>query len=222
MSGGRLSQREPPSTRFILPNPLVMPAGTDLVALGADLEPGTLLAAYRSGLFPMPVDPGKRRSRIAWYSPDPRGLIPLDGLKISKSLRKSIQRYEVRVDTDFRGVMERCADPDRTGRWITTEFLDAYEQLFDLGWAQSYETYLDGKLVGGLYGVRINNFFAGESMFHDATDASKVALVHLVDRLNDSGATLLDTQWLTEHLASLGGCEVSRQDYFRLLAAAID
>ena len=222
MSRGRLPQREPPSTRFVLPNPLVTPAGTDLVALGADLEPGTLLAAYRSGMFPMPVDPGKRRSKIAWYSPDPRGLIPLDGLKISKSLRKSIQRYEVRVDTDFRGVMERCADPDRSGRWITTEFLDAYEQLFDLGWAQSYETYLDGELVGGLYGVRIHNFFAGESMFHNATDASKVALVHLVDRLNDSGATLLDTQWLTEHLASLGGCEVSRQDYLRLLAAAID
>lgn len=222
MGRGRLPQREPPSTRFVLPNPLLTPAGTDLVALGADLEPGTLLAAYRSGMFPMPVDPGKRRSKIAWYSPDPRGLIPLDGLKISKSLRKSIQRFEVRVDTDFRGVMERCADPDRTGRWITTEFLDAYEQLFELGWAQSYETYLDGKLVGGLYGVRINNFFAGESMFHDATDASKVALVHLVDRLNDSGATLLDTQWLTEHLASLGGCTVSRQDYFRLLASAID
>jgi leucyl/phenylalanyl-tRNA--protein transferase len=118
--------------------------------------------------------------------------------------------------------MERCADPERAGRWITPEFLDAYEQLFDLGWAQSYETYLDGELVGGLYGIRIHNFFAGESMFHNATDASKVALVHLVDRLNDSGATLLDTQWLTEHLASLGGCEVSRQEYLRLLAAAID
>ena len=170
----------------------------------------------------MPVDPGKRRGKIAWYSPDPRGLIPLDGLKISKSLRKSIQRYEVRIDTDFRGVMERCADPDRAGRWITAQFIDAYEQLFDLGWAQSYETYLDGKLVGGLYGVRIDNFFAGESMFHDTPDASKVALVHLVDRLNDSGATLLDTQWLTDHLASLGGHEVSRRDYLRLLAAALD
>jgi leucyl/phenylalanyl-tRNA--protein transferase len=222
MSTGRLPRREPPPTRFVLPNPLVTPPGTDLVALGADLEPGTLLAAYRAGMFPMPVDPGKRRSKVAWYSPDPRGIIPLDGLKISKSLRKSIQRYEVRVDTDFQGVMERCADPDRTGRWITAEFVDAYKQLFDLGWAQSYETYLDGKLVGGLYGVRIDNFFAGESMFHDTPDASKVALVHLVDRLNDSGATLLDTQWLTDHLASLGGHEVSRRVYLRLLAAALD
>lgn len=222
MSTGRIPRREPPSTRFVLPNPLVTPSGTDLVALGADLEPGTLLAAYRAGMFPMPVDPGKPRSKVAWYSPDPRGLIPLDGLKISKSLRKSIQRYEVRVDTDFRGVMERCADPDRAGRWITAEFIDAYEQLFDLGWAHSFETYLDGKLVGGLYGVQIDNFFAGESMFHDATDASKVALVHLVDQLNDSGATLLDTQWLTDHLASLGGHEVSRRDYLRLLAASVD
>jgi leucyl/phenylalanyl-tRNA--protein transferase len=222
MSTGRLPRREPPPTRFVLPNPLVTPPGTDLVALGADLKPGTLLAAYRAGMFPMPVDPGKRRSKVAWYSPDPRGIIPLDGLKISKSLRKSIQRYEVRVDTDFQGVMERCADPDRTGRWITAEFVDAYKQLFDLGWAQSYETYLDGKLVGGLYGVRIDNFFAGESMFHDTTDASKVALVHLVDRLNDSGAILLDTQWLTDHLASLGGREVSRRDYLHLLAAALD
>ena len=221
MSTGRIPRREPPSTRYVLPNPLVTPPGTDLVALGADLEPGTLLAAYRAGMFPMPVDPGKRRGKIAWYSPDPRGLIPLDGLKISKSLRKSIQRYEVRIDTDFRGVMERCADPDRAGRWITAHFIDAYEQLFDLGWAQSYETYLDGKLVGGLYGVRIDNFFAGESMFHDTPDASKVALVHLVDRLNDSGATLLDTQWLTDHLASLGGHEVSRRDYLCLLAAAL-
>ena len=191
------------------------------MALGADLEPGTLLAAYRTGLFPMPVDPNRRRSKIAWYSPDPRGVIPLDGLIVSKSLRSSCRRFDVRMNTDFRGVMERCADPHRQGRWITPEFVDAYVRLAELGWAHSVETYLDGELVGGLYGVRVNGFFAGESMFHDANDASKVALVHLVNHLNATGAVLLDTQWATDHLASLGAIEVSRNDYVRLLAHAI-
>ncbi len=204
-----------------MPNPVVMDEGKELVALGADLEPGTLLAAYRTGLFPMPVDPGKRRSKIAWYSPDPRGVIPLDGLVISKSLRKSCRRFEVTMDTDFRGVMERCADPGRPGRWITPEFVDAYTRLAELGWTQSVEVRRDGELVGGLYGVRINRFFAGESMFHDARDASKVALVHLVEHLNATDALLLDAQWATDHLASLGAIEVSRRRYAQLLAAAV-
>jgi leucyl/phenylalanyl-tRNA--protein transferase len=214
-------QREPPPTPYVLPDPMACEPSQDVVALGADLEPGTLLAAYRTGLFPMPVNPGKRRSKIAWYSPDPRGIIPLDGLVVSKSLRASRRKYEVRVNTAFREVMERCADPDRDGRWITTEFVDAYVRLAELGWAHSVETYLDGELVGGLYGIRINRFFAGESMFHTATDASKVALTHLVDRLNADGAELLDTQWLTPHLESLGGIEVSREDYLTLLAHAV-
>lgn len=212
---------EPPATRFALPDPRAAPAGTDLVALGADLSPGTLLAAYRAGLFPMPVDPSKRRSRIAWYSPDPRGIIPLDGLKVSKSLRRSTERFEVRVDTDFRAVMVACADPDRAGSWITEEFIGAYERLFRLGWAHSVETYLDGRLVGGLYGIRINRLFAGESMFHLESDASKVALVHLVGLLNQSGATLLDTQWCTDHLASLGCVEIDRDDYLCRLRCAV-
>jgi len=203
-----------------LPDPLECEPGQDVVALGADLDPGTLLAAYRAGLFPMPVDPRRRRSKIAWYSPDPRGIIPLDGLVVSKSLRASCRKYEVRVDTQFRAVMERCADPDRDGRWITKDFVDAYVRLADLGWAHSVEAYLDDELVGGLYGIGINRFFAGESMFHTASDASKVALVHLVDQLNDGGARLLDTQWLTPHLESLGGVEVSRRRYVELLADA--
>jgi leucyl/phenylalanyl-tRNA--protein transferase len=215
------SPLEPPATLYALPNPITSDPGKELVALGADLEPGTLLAAYRTGLFPMPVDPNRRRSKIAWYSPDPRGVIPLDGLIVSKSLRSSCLRFDVRMNTDFRGVMERCADPQRQGRWITPEFVNAYVRLAELGWAHSVETYLDGELVGGLYGVRINGFFAGESMFHDARDASKVALVHLVDHLNATGAVLLDTQWATDHLASLGAIEVSRIDYVRLLAHAI-
>jgi leucyl/phenylalanyl-tRNA--protein transferase len=219
--GGFGEQREPPPTPYVLPDPMACEPSQDVVALGADLEPGTLLAAYRTGLFPMPVNPGKRRSKIAWYSPDPRGIIPLDGLVVSKSLRASRRKYEVRVNTAFREVMERCADPDRDGRWITTEFVDAYVRLAELGWAHSVETYLDGELVGGLYGIRINRFFAGESMFHTATDASKVALTHLVDRLNADGAELLDTQWLTPHLESLGGIEVTREHYLTLLAHAV-
>ena len=215
------SPLEPPATQYALPNPITNDPGKELVALGADLEPGTLLAAYRTGLFPMPVDPNRRRSKIAWYSPDPRGIIPLDGLIVSKSLRSSCRRFDVRMNTNFRAVMERCADPERQGRWITSEFVDAYVRLAELGWAQSVETYLDGELVGGLYGVRINGFYAGESMFHDASDASKVALVHLVDHLNATGAVLLDTQWATDHLASLGAIEVRRNDYMRLLAHAI-
>ncbi len=212
---------EPPPTRYALPDPTTVEPGKELVALGADLEPGTLLAAYRTGLFPMPVDPRKRRSKIAWYSPDPRGIIPLDRLVVSKSLRASCRRIEVRMDTDFRTVMERCADPTRRGRWITAEFVDAYTRLAELGWAHSVEAYVDDRLVGGLYGVRINGLFAGESMFHDVTDASKVALVHLVDHLNATGATLLDTQWATDHLTSLGCIEVPRVRYVELLADAV-
>jgi leucyl/phenylalanyl-tRNA--protein transferase len=187
-----------------------------IVAIGADLEPGTLLAGYRAGLFPMPFD----RRRIAWFSPDPRGILPLDGLRITRSLRRSLQRYEVRVDTSFRTVMEECGDPRRSGAWINRSIVDAYDRLHRLGWAHSVETYLDGELVGGLYGVRIDRFFAGESMFHHATDASKVALVHLVDILRAVGVTLLDVQWTTPHLVSLGAVDVPRTTYLELLADA--
>ena len=190
---------------------------TGLVAVGADLAPGTLLAAYRAGLFPMPMD-GRR---IAWFSPDPRGIVPLDGLRVSRSLRRSMRRYDVMVDTRFGEVMRRCADPSRESGWITRQFVDAYTALHELGWAHSVETYRGGELVGGLYGVRINGLFAGESMFQTAPDASKVALVHLVDWLKAAGATLLDVQWTTPHLVSLGAVDVSRDRYRELLAAAI-
>lgn len=204
-----------------MPSPAEARPGVDLVALGADLQPGTILAAYRSGLFPMPVDPDKKRSKIAWYSPDPRGVLPLDGLKVSKSLRRSRRRYRVTTNTAFTQVMEACASPEREGRWITPEFVDAYSHMFDLGWAHSFEVWDDdNQLVGGLYGLRIDRFFAGEAMFHTATDASKVALVELVEWLNTSGATLLDVQWATPHLASLGVIEVPRREYLRRLADA--
>lgn len=192
---------------------------SDIVAVGADLEPATLLAAYRAGLFPMPFD----RRRIAWFSPDPRAILPLDGLQVSRSLRRSVAKFDAAVDTRFREVMEACGDPNRPGAWINGEFVDAYERLHELGWAHSIEV-LDpgsGELVGGVYGVLIGRFFAGESMFHRATDASKVALVHLVDWLRAIGVTLLDVQWQTPHLASLGVIEIERDDYLDRLREAI-
>lgn len=192
---------------------------SDIVAVGADLEPGTLLAAYRAGLFPMPFD----RRRIAWFSPDPRGILPLEGLHVSRSLRRSLRHFDVRMDTAFRDVMIGCADPARPGGWINRPFVDAYTRLHELGWAHSVEVVdASGDLVGGVYGVRIGGFFAGESMFHRATDASKVALVHLVEWLRSTGGALLDVQWTTPHLTSLGAVDLPRADYLRRLAEAID
>jgi leucyl/phenylalanyl-tRNA--protein transferase len=210
-----LSPIEPPPTKWRLPSP------TDadeygLVGVGADLEPGTLLSAYRGGLFPMPF----RKRLLGWWSPDPRGVLPLDAMHVSRSLRRNCRRFEIRCDTAFEEVIRGCGDPSRPHGWITEAFVTAYVRLHRLGWAHSVETWRDGRLVGGLYGVRINGFFAGESMFHVETDASKVALVALVDWLNESRATLLDVQWSTPHLASLGVVEISRTDYLRRLAVA--
>ncbi len=189
-----------------------------IVAVGADLEPGTLLSAYRAGLFPMPV----RRRTLAWWSPDPRGILPLDGLRLTRSLRRSTARYEVRVDTAFDAVIAACADPRRQHGWIDDRITEAYQRLHRLGWAHSVEAWTpEGDLAGGLYGVAIGGLFAGESMFHRRTDASKVALVHLVGLLERGGATLLDVQWTTDHLRSLGAVDVSREDYLDRLAAAL-
>ena len=207
---------EPWPSRWRLPDPNDADR-RGLCAVGADLEPGTLLAAYRHGLFPMPV----RKKLVGWWSPDPRGVLPLDGLRVSRSLRKSCARFEIRFDTRFRDVMQACGDPRRPHGWINAAFVDAYERLFELGWVHSVEAYRDGELVGGLYGVRINGFFAGESMFSHVTDASKVALVALVEWLNDTAATLLDVQWTTDHLASLGAVEVPRAAYLSLLREAV-
>jgi leucyl/phenylalanyl-tRNA--protein transferase len=208
---------EPPPTRWRLPDPEL--ADDDGIAgVGADLEPGTLVAAYRSGLFPMPLG---RRS-IAWFSPDPRAIIPLDGLRVSRSLRRSARRYVVRRDTRFAEVMLRCADPHRPGGWITPRFVKAYERMHRLGWANSVECFDEhDELVGGLYGIRIGGLFAGESMFHAATDASKVALLALVEWLRETEASLLDVQWMTPHLRSLGAVEVSRREYLERLAPAV-
>ena len=208
---------EPPPSRWTMPTEGPVD-DSDIVALGADLEPGTLLAAYRTGLFPMPFD----RRRIAWFSPDPRAIIPLDGLYVSRSLRRSMRHFDVTMDTDFRAVMAACGDPARPGSWINDAFIDAYHRLHELGWAHSIEI-LDrgGRLVGGLYGIRIGRFFAGESMFHHATDASKAALAHLVDWLGGTGAELFDVQWTTPHLVSLGAIDITRTEYLERLAHAV-
>jgi leucyl/phenylalanyl-tRNA--protein transferase len=192
-----------------------------VVAVGADLAPGTLLAAYRSGLFPMPVRE-RGRELLAWWSPDPRGILPLDGFRQSRSLRRSRARFEVRVDTAFEEVVDACADPRRPGRWITPAVRDAYVALHRLGWAHSVEAWApEGTLAGGLYGVAVGGLFAGESMFSAATDASKVALAALVDLLREGGAELLDVQWVTPHLATLGAVGVPRAEYLARVAAAV-
>ena len=211
---------EPPPTRWLLP-PASSADADGLVGVGADLEPGTLLAAYRSGLFPMPV---ARRGPIGWWSPDPRGVIPLDGLVVSRSLRASCRRYQIRVDTAFTEVIEACADPARPNGWITPEMQHAYGQLHRLGWAHSVEAWTsDGALAGGLYGVAIGGLFAGESMFYRQRDASKVALVALVEmlRAGDSAGRVLDVQWITPHLSSLGGFDLPRDRYLALLERAL-
>jgi leucyl/phenylalanyl-tRNA--protein transferase len=196
--------------------------GEDLVAVGADLAPGTVLAAYRAGLFPMGL--GERGGApIGWWSPDPRGVLPLVGMHVSRSLRAACRRFEVTLDQDFDGVVRGCADPSRPGAWISEEIAQAYRRLFDLGWAHSVECRRDGRLVGGVYGLSIGGFFAGESMFHTERDASKVALVALARRLNpdDDARRLFDVQWRTPHLASLGVVEISRKAYLNRLFAAV-
>lgn len=159
---------------------------------------------------------------LGWWSPDPRGILPLDAVRVSKSLRQSAKRFEVRIDTAFGDVIRACADPTRPKGWITSEFVDAYSRLHTMGWAHSIEVFdRAGELAGGLYGVRINGLFAGESMFHRQRDASKVALLGLVEAMRATGMQLLDIQWLTEHLATLGAIEISRREYMVRLERAL-
>jgi leucyl/phenylalanyl-tRNA---protein transferase len=215
-----LSRPEPVgTTRWAFPPSSTWPDG-DLIAIGGDLEPATLITAYRAGIFPMVVETPE--SVLAWWSPDPHAILPLDDLRVTRSLRQSAKRYEVRVDTCFGDVIRRCADPSRDKAWITDEFVTAYTKLHQLGWAHSVEVFdREGRLAGGLYGVRINGLFAGESMFHTQRDASKVALMALVQLMRETGMTLLDVQWHTEHLGSLGAKEIGRQQYLALLADAL-
>lgn len=206
---------EPPVTPWDFPDPTGVP--DDLIAFGADLAPGTLLLAYRSGYFPMPID-----DDLGWWSPQRRGVLPLEGLRLTRSLRRSCRRFEIRIDTAFEEVIDACADPARDGGWIDEGIRAAYVELHRLGWAHSVEAWQDGALVGGLYGVATGGLFAGESMFHRVTDASKVALVALVDLLDDGRAgRLVDVQWRTDHLASLGVVEIDRAEYLERLRVAV-
>ncbi len=195
------------------------------MAFGADLAPGTVLAAYRCGLFPMAVDePSLRRPQMAWWSPERRGVLPVGGLRVSRSMRQSSRHFEIRVDTAFAEVVAGCADPARVGGWIDDDIEAAYAELHALGWAHSVESWRDGELAGGLYGVAVGGLFAGESMFTRVRDASKVALMGLVELLDDEHADdrLIDTQWQTPHLASLGVQEVTRAEYLALLARSLE
>jgi leucyl/phenylalanyl-tRNA---protein transferase len=214
---------EPPPSVWQLPDPAEAHAGEDLIVLGADLAPGTLLAAYRSGLFPMDVDVDDGTRVLGWWSPDPRGVLPLANLHISRSLRKAMRRYTITIDTCFTEVMRQCADVRRPRGWITEDFIGAYTALHELGWAHSVEVWnRTGELVGGLYGIQIGHFFAGESMFHTERDASKVALVAIVEYLNAlSPDALLDVQWVTDHLRTLGAIEISRGAYLGRLKQAL-
>ena len=211
---------EPAVSPWEFPDPLE--ASDDVVAIGADLEPGTILAAYRRGLFPMHLDPGDGARQLGWWSPDPRGVLLVDELKVSRSLGKAVRDFEITVDADFEAVIDGCADPDRPGRWIVRSIREAYLSLHGLGWAHSVEAWsADGRLAGGLYGIAIGGFFAGESMFHRQRDASKVALVGLVERLRASTRQLIDVQWATPHLTTLGVKAISRPDYLARLAVAL-
>ncbi len=188
----------------------------------AELTPELLLYTYSQGIFPMGDDDGE----IYWYDPDPRAIIPLDdNFHVPRSLVRRIRQggFEVRVDSAFRQVITACAAPDqnRESTWITPPIIDIYCELQRLGYAHSVETWIDGELVGGLYGVAIGGLFAGESMFSRATDSSKIALVYLVERLRAGGFTLLDTQFMTEHLRRFGTIEIPRAEYQARLRRAL-
>jgi leucyl/phenylalanyl-tRNA--protein transferase len=227
-----------PPCQWAFPGAHEMPDG-DLVATGADLEPSTLIAAYRMGVFPMPLNAPLRgafsssfglRPRqprdgtMGWWSPVERGVLDPAALRVSRSLRRSTRRWTVTVDQSFDEVVERCATLPRRGGWISAEIASAYSRLHHLGWAHSVEARdEEGRLVGGLYGVRIGRLFAGESMFHVGRDASKVALVHLAALVSDTGGpSLIDVQWTTPHLESLGVVGISRADYLRRLPSLVD
>jgi leucyl/phenylalanyl-tRNA--protein transferase len=179
-----------------------------------------VLLAYASGWFPMADDDG----RIRWYSPDPRGILPLDAVHVPKRLARTLRHgsFVVRLDTAFDDVIRACAMDREEGTWISGEIVDTYAALHRRGFAHSIEVWQDERLVGGLYGVALRGAFFGESMFHRVTDASKVALVALTGHLRARGYQLLDVQWVTPHLERFGAIEISRRDYLRRLARAIE
>lgn len=191
----------------------------DLVAVSHDIDVDLTLAAYGSGVFPMPLQPGL----MGWWSPVERGVLPLDQLRVPRSLRKMLGRYEIRVDTAFEDVLAACADPRRPHGWIDEDIGRVYRDLHARGIVHSVEAWAGDELVGGLYGVSLGGLFAGESMFHRERDASKVALLALVDLLRDrhGDRRVLDVQWQTPHLASLGVVRRPRGEYLESIGHAI-
>ncbi len=194
-------------------------APNGLLATGGDLAPGTVLAAYRAGIFPWPDQTG----RLLWWSPDPRTVLPLDGFHESRSLRRTRRRgiFTVSFDRACADVIVACGADRPEGTWITRDMREAYLRLHQLGWVHSVEVWTGERLVGGVYGIAIGAFFAAESMFHRASDASKVAVAELVERLRSRRVDLHHVQFLTTHLASLGAREIVRAQYLRRLASAI-
>ncbi|HEU5197256.1 MAG TPA: leucyl/phenylalanyl-tRNA--protein transferase [Methylomirabilota bacterium] len=207
-----------PPCRYEFPDPArADPEG--LLAEGGDLEPSTLIAAYRAGIFPWPYE----AHELLWWSPDPRAIVPLEGLHVSRSLARLLRRgrFRVTLNAAFAHVIGGCTDREET--WITPRLRAAYERLHVLGWAHSVEVWgADGALAGGLYGVAVGALFSAESMFHRARDASKVALVALVEHARRVGVTLLDVQVPSAHLASLGAVTIPRREYLARLARAVD
>jgi leucyl/phenylalanyl-tRNA---protein transferase len=212
-----LPPRPLPPCRLRFPDPARADAD-GLLAEGGDLEPSTLIEAYRRGIFPWPVE----EHELLWWSPDPRAILPPEAPHVSRSLARTLRRarFRVTLNAAFPDVIAACADRDET--WITPALREAYVRLHRLGWAHSVEVWaLDGTLVGGLYGVAVGALFSAESMFHRATDASKVALVALAQRARAVGATLLDVQVPSAHLTSLGARTIPRAEYLARLARAV-
>jgi leucyl/phenylalanyl-tRNA--protein transferase len=190
----------------------------DLVILGADLKPETVIDSYQHGIFPMHIEVANKR-QIGWWSPQQRGILPLNKINISKSLQKSMKKFHVSFDQAFDQVIDGCGDDKRPQGWINKEIKIAYKKLFELGYVHSVEVWnKNDELVGGLYGVEVRGLFAGESMFHKETDASKTAMVYLVNKLNEAGGErIFDVQWQTPHLKSMGVIEIPRKKYLSLL-----
>ena len=190
----------------------------DLVILGADLKPETLIDSYQHGIFPMHIQVANKRE-IGWWSPQQRGILPLNKINISKSLQKSMKKFQVTFDQAFDQVIDGCGDDKRPQGWINKEIKIAYKKLFELGYVHSVEVWnKNDELVGGLYGVEVKGLFAGESMFHKETDASKTAMVYLVNKLKEAGGErIFDVQWQTPHLKSMGVIKIPRSKYLSLL-----
>lgn len=211
--------REPPDTQIEFPDP---EGFDDVIATGSDFRPGTILSAYRSGIFPWPQPSRGGRHLVCWCSPDPRTIFPLEHDPVwSRSLTRTLRKhpFAIRMNTAFADVMHACGER-KEGTWILPELVEGYEELHRLGWAHSLEVWDGTELVGGIYGIAIGGMFAGESMFHRRTDASKIAFASLVAHLRTRGFTLFDAQVMNSHLASLGCIEIDRNDFLNRLRTA--